>query len=165
MAGPSGPANGDGAWPSGRSVPTRRSVSSAAQCLSSPARACPYAVGVTQDFGGLAATGSDVTPWLIIAGIVVLLGVIALVVAGVIRSRRAERRVEDAAAVVAGAGGVLPEPDANAPESAETVIQEASELGATDAGALGTEGSTPPAGGSGPTAPGDGPVPGDAPKD
>jgi LPXTG-motif cell wall-anchored protein len=120
---------------------------------------------VTQDFGGLAATGSDVTPWLIIAGIVVLLGVIALVVAGVIRSRRAERRVEDAAAVVAGAGGVLPEPDANAPESAETVIQEASELGATDAGALGTEGSTPPAGGSEPAAPGDGQAPGDAPKD
>lgn len=52
---------------------------------------------VTVLFGGLAATGSDVTPWLLVAGIIVLLGVIALVIAGVVRSRRAEREVEDAA--------------------------------------------------------------------
>ena len=110
------------------------------------------------------------TPWLIVAAIVVLLGVVALVVAGVLRSRRAERQVEDAAEAVAGAGGVLPTPDANAPESAETVIQEASELGAADAGtsALGSpdtpaDGSEPPSAGG--TAPGDvGPAPGDAPK-
>ncbi|HVX07441.1 hypothetical protein [Humibacter sp.] len=126
---------------------------------------------MSQDFSGLAATGSDVTPWLIVAAIVVLLGVVALVVAGVLRSRRAERQVEDAAEAVAGAGGVLPTPDANAPESAETVIQEASELGATDAGtaAPGTP-AAPPADGSQPPSTGgasagdDGPTPGDAPK-
>jgi hypothetical protein len=125
---------------------------------------------VTQDFSGLAATGSDVTPWLIVAAIVVLLGVVALVVAGVLRSRRAERQVEDAAEAVAGAGGVLPAPDANAPESAETVIQEASELGATDGGtatpgtpAAPADGLQPPSAG-GTSAEDDGTAPGDAPK-
>ena len=49
---------------------------------------------MTQDYADLAATGSDVTPWLIVAGIIVLLGVIALVVAGVIRSRRAVSEAE-----------------------------------------------------------------------
>ncbi|GAB3801711.1 hypothetical protein GCM10028798_17870 [Humibacter antri] len=91
---------------------------------------------MTEHFGGLAATGSDVTPWLIVAGIIVLLGVIALIIAGIVRSRRAERQVEDAAAAVADAGGTLPEPDPDASDSAETVIQEATELGAKDAGTL-----------------------------
>jgi LPXTG-motif cell wall-anchored protein len=85
--------------------------------------------------GGLAATGSSVTPWLIVAGIIVLLGVIALVIAGVVRSRRAERQVEDAAEAVADAGGTLPAPDANAPASDETVIQEAAEIGGAGAAA------------------------------
>ncbi|WP_460580799.1 LPXTG cell wall anchor domain-containing protein [Humibacter ginsengisoli] len=88
---------------------------------------------MTEHFGGLAATGSDVTPWLIVAGIIVLLGVIALIIAGAVRSRRAERQVEDAAEAVADAGGTLPEPDPEASGSAETVIEEASELGTTDA--------------------------------
>ncbi|WP_243064909.1 LPXTG cell wall anchor domain-containing protein [Humibacter sp. RRB41] len=90
---------------------------------------------MNQDLGGLAATGSNVTPWLIVAGIIVLLGVIALVIAGVVRSRRAERQVEDAAEVVADAGGTLPAPDANAPASDETVIQEAAEIGGAGAAA------------------------------
>lgn len=121
-----------------------------------------YAVGVTEHFGGLAATGSNVTPWLIVAGIIVLLGVIALIIAGVVRSRRAERQVEDAAEAVADAGGTLPEPDANASESDETVIQEASELGTTDAR------TAPPASSPAPEspAPGDTAAPGDgAPSD
>ena len=83
---------------------------------------------MTQDVGGLAATGSNVTPWLIVAGIIVLLGVIALVIAGVVRSRRSERQVESAAGAVADAGGTLPVPDSNAPASDETVIQEAADL-------------------------------------
>ncbi len=58
---------------------------------------CAYADGVTHEIGGLAATGSDVTTWLIVAGIVVLLGVIALVVAGAVRSRRGSRSVEEGA--------------------------------------------------------------------
>jgi len=84
---------------------------------------------VRQDVGGLAATGSNVTPWLIVAGIIVLLGVIALVVAGIVRSRRSEQQVEDAAETVADAGGTLPAPDPNASASDETVIEEAAELG------------------------------------
>ncbi|MGN6206600.1 LPXTG cell wall anchor domain-containing protein [Humibacter sp.] len=112
---------------------------------------------MTEHFGGLAATGSNVTPWLIVAGIIVLLGVIALIIAGVVRSRRAERQVEDAAEAVADAGGTLPEPDANASESDETVIQEASELGTTDAR------TAPPASSPAPEspAPGDTAAPGD----
>ena len=125
-----------------------------------------YAVGVTEHFGGLAATGSNVTPWLIVAGIIVLLGVIALIIAGVVRSRRAERQVEDAAEAVADAGGTLPEPDANASESDETVIQEASELGTTDARTAPPASSPasehPDAGGT--AAPGDGSPSDDAPK-
>nr|WP_240978352.1 LPXTG cell wall anchor domain-containing protein [Planctomonas sp. JC2975] len=96
---------------------------------------CPYAGRVTHDFGALAATGSDVTPWLIVAGIIVLLGVIALVVAGIVRSRRAERQVENAAEAVADAGGTLPEPDPNASASDETVLDEAADLNAADAAA------------------------------
>jgi LPXTG-motif cell wall-anchored protein len=88
---------------------------------------------VTERISGLAATGSSVTPWLIVAGIIVLLGVIALIVAGVVRSRRAELQVEDAAERVADAGGTLPTPDPNAPESAETVVDEASQLSRADA--------------------------------
>ncbi|MHA7984160.1 LPXTG cell wall anchor domain-containing protein [Rathayibacter sp. CAU 1779] len=88
---------------------------------------------MTHDFGVLAATGSDVTPWLIVAGIIVLLGVIALVVAGIIRSRRAERQVENAAEAVADAGGTLPEPDPNAPASDETILDEAADLNGADA--------------------------------
>ncbi|MGN6127267.1 MAG: LPXTG cell wall anchor domain-containing protein [Humibacter sp.] len=93
-----------------------------------------------QDVGGLAATGSNVTPWLIVAGIIVLLGVIALVVAGIVRSRRSEQQVEDAAETVADAGGTLPTPDPNAPASDETVIEEAAELGG--AAAAGTAAAT-----------------------
>ena len=77
---------------------------------------------------GLAASGSNVTPWLIVAGIIVLLGVIALVVAGVVRSRRAEHQVEDAAVAVADAGGELPIPNTNASASDETIIHEAADL-------------------------------------
>jgi LPXTG-motif cell wall-anchored protein len=97
----------------------------------------------------LAETGSNVAPWLVIAGLIVLLGVIALVIAGVVRSRRAEHEVEDAAERVAAAGGTLPEPDANAPASEETVIDEASDLGRTDGGAepgRADEGSPKPGG-------------------
>lgn len=103
-----------------------------ATCRGFSAQRLLYACRVTEHFGGLAATGSDVTPWLIVAGIIVLLGVIALIIAGAVRSRRAERQVEDAAEAVADAGGTLPEPDPEASGSAETVIEEASELG-TDA--------------------------------
>jgi LPXTG-motif cell wall-anchored protein len=63
---------------------------------------------VIERIGSLAATGSSVTPWLIVAGVVVLLGVIALVVAGIVRSRRAERQVQDAAEPDAGAGPSAP---------------------------------------------------------
>ncbi len=121
---------------------------------------------MSEHFGGLAATGSNVTPWLIVAGIIVLLGVIALIVAGVVRSRRAERQVEDAAEAVADAGGTLPEPDANAPESAETVIQEASELGATDARTAPPTSSSAPESPTpgGTAAPGDGSPSDDTPK-
>lgn len=101
---------------------------------------CPYSGRVRQDVGGLAATGSNVTPWLIVAGIIVLLGVIALVVAGIVRSRRSEQQVEDAAETVADAGGTLPTPDPNAPASDETVIEEAAELGG--AAAAGTAAAT-----------------------
>ena len=104
-----------------------------ATCRGFSAQRLLYACRVTEHFGGLAATGSDVTPWLIVAGIIVLLGVIALIIAGAVRSRRAERQVEDAAEAVADAGGTLPEPDPEASGSAETVIEEASELGTTDA--------------------------------
>ena len=70
---------------------------------------------MTQDYADLAATGSDVTPWLIVAGIIVLLGVIALVVAGVIRSRRAvsEAETEAEAQAYASAPGTA-EPEATA---------------------------------------------------
>lgn len=100
-----------------------------------------YAGGVTERMSGIAATGSDVTPWLVVAGIIVLLGVIALIVAGIVRSRRAEKQVEDAAESVADAGGSLPTPDPNAPASDETVIDEAAGLGgaaAAGAAAAGT---------------------------
>jgi LPXTG-motif cell wall-anchored protein len=89
--------------------------------------------------GGLAATGSNVTPWLVIAGIIVLLGVIALIVAGIVRSRRSERQVEDAAESVADAGGSLPAPDPNASASAETVIDEAADLGGAAGAATGAK--------------------------
>ena len=87
---------------------------------------------MTPQFDGLAATGSNLVPWLIVAGVVVLLGVIALVVAGVLRSRRSEREVEDAAETVAASGRDLPVPDANASASDETILQEAQELNHAD---------------------------------
>jgi LPXTG-motif cell wall-anchored protein len=43
----------------------------------------------------LAQTGTDLTPWIIVAIVVVVLGIAALVVARVVRSRRERKRVSD----------------------------------------------------------------------
>jgi len=74
----------------------------------------------------LAATGSDVAPWLIGAGIVIVLGAIALIVGQVVRSRRAAAAQADAAAALAEAAS----PGAAAP--GQTPPSEGSGASGTD---------------------------------
>lgn len=93
---------------SGTVRPSRFPSAHPPKCALLPCASCPYAGRVIERIGSLAATGSSVTPWLIVAGVVVLLGVIALVIAGIVRSRRAERQVQDAAEPDAGAGPSAP---------------------------------------------------------
>jgi hypothetical protein len=61
------------------------------------------ATGVTVLAAALAATGSDLAPWLIGAGIVIVLGAAALIIGQVVRSRRAGAAQADAAASLADA--------------------------------------------------------------
>jgi len=73
----------------------------------------PYAEGMASFAydSTLADTGSNILPWLIIAGVIVVLGIVALVVSSVVRGRRAAGRVEDAAAAEAVAGSTTGAPE------------------------------------------------------
>jgi LPXTG-motif cell wall-anchored protein len=60
----------------------------------------------------LAETGSDVAPWLIGAGVVIVLGAIALIAGRIVRSRRAVAPVDPTSAAAAEASDAADAADA-----------------------------------------------------